>query len=309
MNKVNLCWVISDGRKGHEVQSLAVAQAAAHEVHCFTFRANYFQRLLAPNALGHRIKQTHWITHKPLLKQAPDLIISCGRQAAAAANALKQKMPCHHIQILNPKGNLAKYNLLLLPRHDGLKGKNIVQFTGSIHSISANKQTAEVPIQQGTTAVILGNPDIRYWQQQWPTDWEMIKQAHSTIFVCGSPRLSTEAKQIITNCVKPPASIWLGYQDGLNPYASLLSLADQFLVTADSINMMNECLATDQTTQLLATQYVTSKRHLRFIQTAQSHISSKAKSVHTPWPDPMTEITSSKQFQNLLKSPSSLSKG
>lgn len=307
MNKVNLCWVISDGRKGHEIQSTTVADHIAHQVKLYTFQSTWIQRMTAPRALGHRLQETHWVDSHPDLTKPPQIIISCGRQAAAAAKTIKKQTGCKHIQILNPKGNLTDYDLLLLPKHDAVQGVNICCFTGSIHNI---KPTTNPSKSNESIAVILGNPAKEYWETHWINDWTRIQNLANHISICGSPRLTQHAKSLIRmNAQIENVNIWLDNSDGENPYQKLLSEAGIFYVTADSINMVNECLATDKEVKLLATNLVQSRRHLSFIDSVTSHLSSRQKDETVLWPNPINEIISCTKLQNLLNSPSSFNKG
>ncbi len=273
----------------------------------FTFQSTWIQKLLAPNKIGHRIQQTNWLNGSPNFNQPPDLVISCGRQAAAAAGKVKQQTGCKHIHVLNPKGKLSDYDLLLLPKHDGLVGDNICCFTGSIHNIRPQSLQAN---HSQSTAVILGNPEKSYWKKQWIKDWDKIKKRHTNIIICGSPRLSHQAKCIIRQSTQMDSpDIWLDQTDGDNPYSKLLVNSGMFYVTSDSINMVNECLATGQTLHLLASKYIHSTRHQAFIQSVQSHFSKGQLNTKEPWPDPIKEIIHCDKFQNLLKSPSSFKSG
>ncbi len=298
VNKVNLCWVISEGKLGHEKQSIVLAHKLAQQVKCYRFDSSFLQRLMAPHTWPFYFQSTNW--HDAIPSEQPDLIISCGRHAAAAAHWLNKKKQCHHIQILNPKGNLKAYDLLLLPKHDDLTGNHICTFTGSIHNVKLRPKSKKHKL-----AIILGNPQASYWQNQWPIDFKQCLSLGMPTHVCGSPRLSNSAKKIIrVNCKN--YSLWLDESDGTNPYEQLLNTASHFAVTIDSINMVNECLATGQSVKLLADNTPISKKHDRFIMSVKQHIRSQEQ---TNWPHPMKEIEKCQKIQNLLNSPSSLSTG
>lgn len=273
MNKVNTVWVFSDGRKGHEIQSLSLAEHLGKNIQCHRFSLNFTQKLIAPRP--HKTQKILWKKQAPNLHNPPQIIISCGRQAAAVGRAFKKKLNAKHLQILNPKGNLSVYDVLLLPEHDNIKPPNGLQFTGSLHNISRpylDRQTFDLDYQKPLLAVFLGAPDNRYWQQQWIKDWQKIKQNFNDYqkIICGSPRLKAEAKNIIKK-VADNTQIWLSEQDGANPYPQLLSQADKFFVTADSINMVNESLCTQQAVSLLANQKQGS-RHRRFINSISPYL-------------------------------------
>lgn len=267
MNKVNTVWVFSDGRKGHEIQSLSLAEHLGEEIQCHRFALGFGQKIIAPHP--HQAQKIHWQQQAPDLQNPPQIIISCGRQAAAVGRAFKKRLNnVKHLQILNPKGNLSAYDLLLLPEHDAVSPPNSLQFTGSLHNISRSwldQQTFDKPLKKPLLAVFLGAPNDQYWQLQWGEDWQMIKQNFSEYhkFICGSPRLKKHTQKLIRETITD-AQIWFSERDGANPYLQLLSQGDKFFVTSDSINMINESLCTQQAVSLLANQGL-GHRHRQFI--------------------------------------------
>ncbi len=298
LNKVNLSWVISEGRKGHEIQSMTLAQAISKEVLCHRFQSTAIQNLLAPKPWGHQLQKTQWLTTPPNTLNKPDLIISCGRKAAALAIHMKKQCGSPLIQILNPKGDLSPYDLLLLPKHDDTQPSNSCLFTGSIHGVR-KRTTPDVKM----LAIIIGNPHPSYWKNQWPIDYAGWKEKKAKMFVCGSPRLSPDAQRLIRSQVDSQ-NLWLDESDGTNPYPALVNEASEFAVTSDSINMINECMATGHPVQIIGQHDHLSTRHQRFLKSVLAHQNTSAN-----WPQPLEEILHCSELQNLLNSPTSSKSG
>lgn len=299
LNKVKLSWVISEGRKGHEIQSMTLANALSEQVSCHRFTGTFLQDLLAPSPLGHTLQATQWQSQPPNTQKKPDLIISCGRKAAALARYMKKQWGCPVIQILNPKGNCAVYDVLLLPKHDAIQLDNSCSFTGSIHDISPSE-----PPSQALLAIMLGNPNDAYWQNAWQQDWLRWQQKNNELFICGSPRLSLKAQQLLRSHVAPER-LWLNESDGPNPYLKLLQKATEFVVSGDSINMVNECLATQKPVEIMGTTDHLSARHQRFLRAVDDH----QKNHTSQWPHPLDEIAACPKIQKLLNSPTSSKSG
>ena len=69
------------------------------------------------------------------------VIISCGRKSVIPSIALKKKFgnDIFNIHIQDPKVDLSNFDLVICPKHDGLKGDNILQTIGAIHYLSAQE--------------------------------------------------------------------------------------------------------------------------------------------------------------------------
>lgn len=298
LNKVNLCWVISEGRIGHEKQSLALANLLAHRTICHRFSSTFLQRLSAPRSLFHRWQSTTWQAPAPDASSSPELIISCGRHAAAAAAQLRKTAGGKHLQILNPKGNLSRYDCLLLPSHDLVSTENSCIYQGSLHDIKARPQP-ENPL----LAVMIGNPHHSFWPH-WKEQLAEWKSLQLPLFICGSPRLGTEAKSLIRKS-NHGDSIWLDESDGQNPYQQLIASASHFAVSSDSINMINECYATGQKVEIFGQSSHLSSRHQRFLSAFDQHQSGH----NHPWEQPLEAIKRCEVLQKLLNSPTSSNGG
>ncbi len=276
---------------------------------------------MAPRLIPGFHAGLRWLDGKPQFSTPPEVIITTGRQAAAVGKYVcqryrQQQQTISHIQILNPKDNPANYQWLLLPKHDGRQGDNIIPFTGSIHPYDAawfeQKSSGRSP-QAGPIAVLLGHPAKAYFKQQLVTDLKQIKAAHDRqpLLICGSPRLPDNEQKRIKQWLQSGDRSWFNANDGDNPYQTILSSAQHIYVTADSINMMNECAASNAQVSLLAEQWVQSQKHQRFIQslaarwsaigTTQAEFSKPMHAIAEVWQDP--------RFQNWLNSPFSSNTG
>lgn len=277
MNKVNLCWVFSDGRKGHEIQSMTIAKALAQNIELFTFTIRQPWLTFTPRRLPQFEKAINWSSTPPI-EQPPELIITTGRKAAAVGkyckSLLKSKhIKCKHLQILNPKDNLKKYDWVLVPEHDEVTGPNVITFQGSIHPYDHQwfSQDKDESFSH-FLAIFLGNPPKKYFKQQFAEDIATIRTHfnNNSLYFCGSPRLDENIKKQIYGMVNHNDKVWLNENDGVNPYQSLLKNAKKLFVTADSINMINEACASSVPVSILGINYLMSPKHQRFINTVSA---------------------------------------
>jgi len=277
LNKVNLCWVFSDGQKGHEIQSTTLATAVAHKHLVFNFKLKQPWLSFAPRMFPLFVKGLEWQSdQRPNFNVPADIIITTGRKAAAVGKYIKSMSVHHkpHIQILNPKDNLQHYDLVLLPEHDQINGKNVIVFNGSIHPFNANwfdQHEPSSPWNKRFLAIILGNPAASYFNNDFAKDIQLIRQHFPDLglYFCGSPRLNTQFQHRIKEQITTTDKFWFSSEDGANPYQLLLKHAHKLFITADSINMLSEAAASKQAVSILGNNHITSSKHLKFISNNQ----------------------------------------
>ena len=286
-NKVNLCWVFSDGQKGHEIQSTTLAHSMTKQVNIFQFNLRQPWLSLAPRLLPKFDLAVKWMTKNPDTTKPPELIITTGRKAAAVGkhyrlvlNSLNHST--QHIQILNPKDNLANYDVVLIPDHDLVQGENVINFLGSIHPYSEDWFKHKHIEYSQYMAIVLGNPKLKYFKFHFAKEIAKIRKhfPQTPLFFCGSPRLTKESKSTITSVATPQDKVWLNEQDGTNPYQSLLSGAKKIFVTSDSINMINEACQSPAPVSILAMNCIPTPKHQRFINSINHRVCSLETASH-----------------------------
>lgn len=273
MKKLNYIWIFSDSIKGHEIQSQALAAGLAKNVQLFHCSIRQPWLSFAPRILLRFGRNIIWENVTPDCKNPPDAIITCGRRMAAIGKYFKRQCQCKHIQILNPGDDAKKYDVLICPEHDGLKGKNIISTKGSLHGINTTwLKEKKVQCQQQSSdfsnkivALFLGNPGKGFYKELEHLA-KQIKQYNNDadLYVCGSRRTHKKHHDKIKQHFNFAKHIWLSPFDGDNPYPCLLACSDAFIVTVDSINMLSETCATDKPVIVIAQQYI-SPKHQNFI--------------------------------------------
>ena len=275
MKKLKHIWIFSDGIKGHEVQSLALANGLSNEIllyHC-SLRQPWLS--FAPRILPRFGQNIVWKNNKPDIHNSPDLIITCGRRMAAIGKFYKRKTGSQHLQILNPGDNKEKYDILVCPEHDNISGDNVITTRGSLHGITDEKLAKYRDNQDHANSVVLllGNPEKRFFTQLNGLKKQIKKSlSKHDLIICGSRRTPKRYFKIIKNTFNDAKLVWLSQEDGENPYLSLLAQGRVFLVTADSINMVSEVCATDKPVIAIA-QNAISPKHKRFIQSINERLS------------------------------------
>lgn len=286
--------VLSEGTRGHEIQSITLANALAHQYQLEHITVPAPWRWLLPYrmmGLGQCIRSQF---SEPLASSR--LLISTGRQMAGVGRWLNKNSPSEakHVHILNPGYYFRDIDVVMMPQHDRHRYPKAITFRGNLHPFNDQWFKQHSRTQNKTTiALFIGNPGNAYFKQQFKADLQQIREVFKStkLFLCGSPRINHETQSFIRGLVKPTESVWLDVCDGDNPYQTLLANADKIFVTADSINMMNEAGASQAALTLLAQDYIKSRKHHRFIQSIEHRLSDFDRVDQAqPLPDPVEEL-------------------
>lgn len=299
MNKVNLCWVLSDNRKGHEIQSLALSSLISRTTEVYHFSIQQPWRIFTPYTPPFFSKSLKWLKQAPNLNnqnEKPDILITCGKRAAAVGKYLSHQIKKPHIQILNPQDKPNNYDILITPEHDQIKGPNIINIKGSLHHmhhLNRNKNSVKNHEQKNkktVLAIMLANPGQSFYREL-NVFLDSIRQNFKKydIYLCGSRRVPDKYRNLIRQLAKTyQINVWLDENDGDNPYLGLLLTANHLLISADSINMISEGCATDKAVSVFAYHDV-SKKHQRYIDSLKDRITPLFQFPEKP-PTPINEM-------------------
>ncbi len=259
-------WVVSDGTKGMEVQSLGLATRMGLDVKII--RLNLPRLLRAFPRLGkYPFMPIPPSCRRHIKLGWPDVIITTGRRMAGLSILLKQKSKgrSRTIHIQDAKLPSLMFDVMIVPSHDKLRGENVLVTTGSLNALTPEiikKSGEDLPLkdmflnngQKPIIAVMVGGSNRRYGV----AEPELLRLGqitaalgHATggslVFIpsrrtrdMASPSIEAGINNDLLN--PPPYWIWDGVS--INPYPGILSHADAVIVTSDSVNMSCEaCLS------------------------------------------------------------------
>jgi mitochondrial fission protein ELM1 len=192
----------------------------------------------------------------------PDLVIATGRHSVAAALFVRDlSAKTGHraliVQLQDPVISPRNFDLVVVPRHDELRGENVVATRGALHRVTPERlrESAAVwgprfaKLPRPYVAVLIGgsNAAYRLGPAEMKTLADQLVRAASalkaSLLITPSRRTDAECLRILKAAVAPiPHFLWDG--EGENPYFGLLALADFIVVTSDSVNMVSEAAAT-----------------------------------------------------------------
>lgn len=189
----------------------------------------------------------------------PALLIASGRQTVAPALAIKEKQGSNivTVQIQNPTVDPARFDLVIAPRHDAVKGDNVVATLGSLHRVTTQR-LAEAAAEFGDryaalprplVAVLIGGSNKQYRMTEQSADRladllaSAVENHGAGLAITASRRTgAANFQRIKQRLAELPCDIW--DETGDNPYFGMLGLADAIVVTGDSVNMVSEACAT-----------------------------------------------------------------
>ena len=252
------CWVLSDGKAGMEVQCLGLAEALGFAPVVKRIEVTRPWRWLAPRLIPNPLAAIG-PERDSLEPPWPDLLISSGRQAIAPAMAIREASAggTFTVHIQNPIVDPARFDLVVAPRHDRLEAPNVIVTTGGLNRVTEARLAAAAArygprfeaLPRPLVAVILGgsNKVYRFTRETARRLGERLarlsRREQAGLLVTASRRTDAKVMAIIRRALAGrPAEIWDG--NGDNPYFGFLALADAFVVTADSVNMVCEAATT-----------------------------------------------------------------
>ncbi|QQG37244.1 MAG: mitochondrial fission ELM1 family protein [Micavibrio aeruginosavorus] len=249
------CWIVTEGMAGTENQCLGVAEALG--VIPVVKRVGLRQpwKALCPY-LG--LEQSFTFSGDRLLAPWPDLLISSGRKAIAAARYIHRKSDgkTFIVHIQDPRIHSDIFDIVAVPAHDKMRAANVIVTQATPNRITPQRLTEGrqdfSDLLRGVpgprVAVLLGGnskshkltPDA---MKKLAGQLRELDRLGFGLMITASRRTGEENLSLLRNEMKDSkAFLWDGRGD--NPYFGFLGWADYILATADSASMISEAATT-----------------------------------------------------------------
>lgn len=277
--------VLSDGKPGHYNQSLGIIDSMKDihaEVRQIKFKKKWRDNTLRViTRLAYQININYKLI-KALLKWSLesssfhelqelghfDAVISTGSSVAAPNFWLSRIIGAKSIVCTRPSPiGINPYDLVILPEHTKLQGKNVVRTFGVPNRINPEfvKIKGEGLLSKINTnkkkviGVLLGGEDPYY---SIPPDLmsviidvllDIIKKADAYLAVTTSRRTSSEAKEIVKEKLSNNLSCFLvlAEQQKENPVPGIIGISEVVIVTEDSFSMVCEAASSGKKVMIL----------------------------------------------------------
>jgi len=240
---------ITDGKPGMEVQCVGVAEALGCAPVIKRVAPGWLWRMLAP-----------WGPPDPADRIAPpwpEIAIATGRQSIPVLRALARDADAQTFTVViqNPRTGSGTADLICVPQHDRISGDNIITTLTSPHAfppdalakLRKSPPAAIAALPAPLFAVILGGPNSVYHfsgddEARLAQSIAGLAKLGASFAITPSRRTPTSLlKAVLAACDGAQRYVWM--DDDEVSYAHLLASADQFVVTADSVNMTGEACA------------------------------------------------------------------
>jgi len=151
--KIKVIWRFTDGKAGHDKQSLALVDSLMNQTKFRLFDFNVQgQRNPILNIIFKNYKLPEGITK-------PDIAIGAGHKTHLHLLAIKRCFNAKIVVIMKPSIPLIFFDLCIIPKHDGIKnGPNIINTQSSLVKFNSNLKKKE-----NTGLILIGGPSKHYF--------------------------------------------------------------------------------------------------------------------------------------------------
>jgi uncharacterized protein len=258
------CWVLSDGKAGDEAQCLGVAERLWLKAEIRRVRPRApFTWLMPWGPVDPAEAASKPLS--PIAPPWPDIAIASGRRTVAYLRSIR-KLSAGRVMTVylkDPASGSDTAEMIWVPRHDRLRGANVLSTLTSPHRISperlaAARQQSPAWLKPGrqTIGVMLGG-DSKHHRFTPENTADLVAglsafaDAGAHLVVTPSRRTpSALAGAVRALCMRTGGYWWDG--TGENPYLAILAQADHLVVTADSVNMLGEATSTGKPVHLFS---------------------------------------------------------
>ena len=258
-SKNHNCLIISDGTEGMENQSMALAKSLGFKFNLLKTKPFWLCRLF-PTFLAGRFKIP--LSNNDTIFKANNytILITCGRRMAGISIGLKRiyrknnkKIFTIHIQ--NPNIASVYFDLLVVPEHDNLTGKNIIVSEGSLHSVDMKNIKIAYDklgirhlkeLKEHIVVLIGGNTRTQKltaeYENKFISEIKRIQKIFKSKIVLCPSRRTPESLLKYFNLKKPEGIIIAAKKNNENPYPGIIYNAKFVIATTDSINLLSEAI-------------------------------------------------------------------
>ena len=251
-------WVLSDGKIGDEVQCFGIAEALGLSPERRLIAPGAPWRWLAPHApISPRDAPAR--ATSPISPPFPDIVFAAGRQTVPYLRRVRRETlgKTFTIFVKDPYTGPETADVIWVPEHDPLRSENVIvtptpanrigSALDELRRVSPDPRIASLP--QPRVALILGGNSGNHRFRRADCA-HLIGIAHMLLRdgygLMVSPSRRTPPA-LLSNLIAlfagdPRAFVWDGR--GENLYPQMLAHADHIIVTADSVNMLGEAVAT-----------------------------------------------------------------
>jgi mitochondrial fission protein ELM1 len=260
-------WALLGHRTGDnlQVETLADALGWPYERKVLSWREQPVRWTSRYGRMGPSLAPLTANAQAAIIAPWPDLVLSVGWRSVPVARWIRRESGARLVHIGRPRAPLNSFDLVLSTAQYRLpKTANVVRLDAPMTSLSAEAlanaaaqwrdRLAHLP--RPWIAVLIGGdaPPLFLTPEAVSalgTKANALALGHGgSLLVATGPRTGEAATQAFLAQVDAPMHSYLWGSDGENPYLGYLALADEIIVTGDSISMVHEASLTGKAVHL-----------------------------------------------------------
>lgn len=281
-NVARLVWVLADDRAGNRSQALGVADALGRPYEVKDLAYGPLARL--PNGwLPPSFAGLTPASRASLGPPWPDLVIAAGRRTAGVARRIKRlaKGASRLVQIMNPGGPVADFDLLCVPGHDPpVVHHNALTITGAPHGLTPAvleqarsrwmAQLERLPAPR-IALIVGGSTRRRRFTEAMAVELAAAASSYAAArggaLMVTTSRRTGEASAALRDNLSGLVDVYDWRAGGEeNPYQGYLACSDMIIVTGESVSMCSEACASTVPVFVFAPESLITAKHARFHQ-------------------------------------------
>ena len=210
------------------------------------------------------------------IKIKPNLILSCGRRTFPLACKLKHIFldTNYFIHLMYPKlsFNISRCNLIFTPFHDYVKeSKQVIKTLGSPAPLDIIKNKKS-PYNTPAISILIGGNHGRYKLKPTTINYmitETLKKIkQGSILISTSRRTPDNIIKLIDQWSQKnkvfKVTFHPKYNNKKNPIKELISCADEFVVTGDSVSMVSQLCQYKKPVRIIFNKKFCAAKHMKF---------------------------------------------
>jgi len=263
-------WLLMGHRTGDNAQVLALGESLGwpFEIKRFAYvRYEKFVNLPVLSTLAGVVKERS----SPLLPPWPDLVITAGRRNEPIARWIRKQSRAHArlVHLGRPWAAIERWDLVVTtPQYRLPDRPNVLHNATPLHRVTAKRLADEAAaweprmpaLPRPRIAVLAGGPSGPYpfnassGARLGHESSALAGTRGGSLLVTTSARTPAATADALFEAISVPAYRYRWTPDtASNPYYGMLGLADEIVVTADSISMITEACATGKRVHLYDT--------------------------------------------------------
>jgi hypothetical protein len=212
-----------------------------------------------------------------VIKNKPNLILSCGRRTFPLASKLKYLFSDtpYFIHLMYPKlsFNIKKCNLIFTPFHDNIKADDrIIKTLGSPAPLDIIKIKNKLYKTKPVISILIGGNHGRYKLKSNTINYiiteTLNKIKQGSILISTSRRTPDNIIKLIDKWGKKSNIFKIIFHpknnSEVNPLKEMIAYADEFVVTGDSVSMVSQLCQYEKPVRIFFNKKFCATKHIKF---------------------------------------------